>query len=296
MFRMKGVVPPMVTPFYENGDIDFESLKTLVNFMKSNVDGLFIAGSYGCSPLMSVEERKKLSEVIVKEVGTSVDKVIHVGTTNTKDSVKLTKHAVEIGADAVSAVGPYYYQHNADSICDFYKKLVEATKGEIPVYVYNNFKFQGYEIDVNLIRRLKEEVGVGGIKDATFDILLHAKYQRLFADEDFDIALGTEAMWLSACALGCEAFIPGLGNAFPEICKKMYLEGIEGDITACRETQFKVNELRDIMYLAPSTQLAVYTMLELRGIIKSNPRSPFLPATEEQKTAIKERLVELNML
>ena len=71
---------------------------------------------------------------------------------------------------------------------------------------------------------------------------------------------------------------------------------MRGDFAACRETQFKVNELRDIMYCARSTQVAVYTMLELRNIIKASPRSPFCDATKEEKETIKKRLQTLQML
>ena len=103
-------------------------------------------------------------------------------------------------------------------------------------------------------------------------------------------------MWLAARVLGCEAFIPGLGNAFPEICQKMYQEGIAGDYEASRKTQFRVNEMRDIMYLARSTQLAIYAMLEIRGIIKAYPRAPFIAASEEEKSAIRERLKAMELI
>lgn len=143
---------------------------------------------------------------------------------------------------------------------------------------------------------LKEEVGVSGVKDATFDIQTMAKYMRLLKSDSFDVALGTEAMWLSACVLGCRAFIPGIGNAFPEICEKLFQEGIRGDIEACRQTQFEVNEMREIMYLARSTQLAIYAMLELRGIVKCYPRAPFIPASDGEKASIRRRLHELGLL
>ena len=76
----------------------------------------------------------------------------------------------------------------------------------------------------------------------------------------------------------------------------MYLEGINNDFEACRKTQFIVNELRDVMYLAKSTQLAIYAMLEIRGIIKAYPRSPFVPAEENEKEEIKKRLIELGVI
>jgi len=294
MFKMKGVIPPMLTPFKENGDVDYENLETLVAFLRENVDGLFITGSYGSGAMMDVEERKKVLEVTMKTVAGKIPVIVMVGSTNSKTSIELTKHAVETGADAISAVGPYYYTHNNDNLIQFYQELLEATQGKAPVYVYNNPKFQGYEMSLELMKKFKE-LGIHGVKDATFDIITHATYHRVLGNE-FDIALGTEAMWLPACSLGTEAFIPGLGNVYPEICRQMYIEGIEGDYQACRKTQFKVNRLREIMYLARSTQLAVYAMLEIRGILKAFPRSPFVPATEEEKEKIKKELKNLNML
>ncbi len=293
MFKMKGVVPPMITPFDKEGNLDTEGLEKLVLYLRDNVDGVFITGSYGAGALMSIEERKKVAEITVKTADGKIPVITMIGTTNNRDSIELAKHSEAIGVKAVAAVGPYYFKHNRESLIKFYTELVNAVN--IPVYLYNNPGFQGYEIDLDLLEELKE-IGLAGVKDATFDILKHATYHRVLKDENFDIALGTEAMWLSARALGCEAFIPGLANAFPEICKKMYKEGMENDFDACRETQFKVNKMRDIMYLAKSTQLAIYAMLEIRGIVKCYPRAPFIPATEEEKNSIKQALIDLGML
>ncbi|MEN6316182.1 MAG: dihydrodipicolinate synthase family protein [Clostridiaceae bacterium] len=295
MFKMKGVVPPVITPFFENGEVDYDGVKKLSNYLKNNVDGMFITGSYGSGALLSVEERKKIAEVTIKEVNGKIPVVVHVGTADSKSAAELAKHAKEAGAEAVSAVGPFYYKHNPDSVCAFYDEILKATGRDFPIYVYNNPGFQGYLMDIKLLARLKA-LGVHGIKDATFDIMAHANYMRKLKDDNFDIALGTEAMWLSACVLGCEAYIPGLGNALPEICHQMYVEGMNKEFDKLRETQFKVNEIREIMYLAKSTQMAIYAMLELRGILKAYPRSPFLPATEEEKANIKKRLIELEVL
>ena len=296
MFRMKGVIPPMIVPFKENGELDVEGLQVLTNFLKDNVHGLFITGSYGSGVLMTEEERKIVTKTVIDGVDGKIPVVVHVGTADNRSSARLTEYAVACGASAVSAVGPYYYKHNADGICSFYQDIVAATNGAVPVYVYNNPNFQGYPMDLKLLRRLKEEAGVNGMKDATFDILEHAKYCRLLKDDHFDVALGTEAMFLPARVLGCEAFIPGLGNVFPEICCKMFEEGMRGDYEACRQTQFRINELRDIMYIARSTQLAIYAMLEIRGVLKSYPRAPFIAATEGEKDQLRKRLCECGML
>ncbi|MDD5621883.1 MAG: dihydrodipicolinate synthase family protein [Actinomycetota bacterium] len=293
MKKIKGVVPPMITPFKKNGDLDVENLKKLIRFLKNEVDGLFITGSYGSGALMNLEERMKVAEITSEILEGKIPFITMVGTTNNRDSVELAKHSERSGATAVAATGPYYYKHNKEDLMRFYTDLIESVS--IPVYLYNNPKFQGYEISLSTIKELKK-IGLRGIKDATFDILVHANYHRVLKDNEFDIVLGTEAMWLAARTLGCEAFIPGLANVFPEINRKMYKEGMCNNIEACRETQFMVNRIREIMYLARSTQLAVYAMLDIRGIVKCYPRAPFVEATGEEKKKIKVELKKIKMI
>ena len=295
MFKLQGVVPPMITPFDQQGELDVAKLEQLVDFLSERVNGLFICGSYGSGPLMNVEERKKVAEVCVKVSDGRVKVIAHTGTTNTRDTVELTRHAEEVGCDGAAAVGPYYYHHGKDGILAFYKGMLEAVSSGFPVYLYHNPTFSGYETPLEVLKRLKD-LGLHGIKDATFNIRTFATYMRELAPDGFDVVLGTEAMWTAARSLGAEAYIPGLGNAFPEICGQMWQEGMADDFEACRKTQFVVNELREVMYLARSTQLAVYAMLEIRGVMQAYPRSPFIAATEEEKANILSALDKLGVL
>ena len=289
MFKLRGVIPPMITPFDEQGELDERALEKLVEFLSTRVQGLFICGSYGSGPMMSIQERKKVAEVTKKVVGDKIPIIVHTGTTNNRDTIELSLHAKTIGCAAIAAVGPYYFHHTEDTLLAFYSGILKAVGREFPVYVYNNPKFQGYDFTLSTVTKLKE-MGVHGIKDATFDILTFANYMRLLASDSFDVVLGTESMWLSARALGCEAYIPGIGNVFPELCVQMWHEGMNNDFALCRQTQFLINKMRDIMYLARSTQLAVYAMAGIRGIVNAFPRAPFTAASNEEVTAIRRSL------
>jgi dihydrodipicolinate synthase/N-acetylneuraminate lyase len=295
MFKLRGVVPPMITPFDQDGELDIANLERLVDFLKERVNGLYICGSYGAGPMMSVEERKRVAEVCVEVAGGKIPIIAHTGTTNTRDTVELTRHAEKIGCDGAAAVGPYYFHHGNDGVLAFFQGMLDAVSPGYPIYLYHNPKFSGYEISLDVIKRLQDH-GLTGMKDATFDIMKFATYMRELGENGLDVVLGTESMWLSARALGAEAYIPGLGNAFPEICGEMWQEGMNNDLEACRKTQFQVNRLREVMYLARSTQLAVYAMLAIRGIIHAYPRSPFVPATDEEKRAIADALEQLGVL
>jgi len=294
MEKLKGVVPPMITPFDENGKLDEKNLTKLVEYLSPRVDGLFICGSYGSGPLMSLEERKRVTEIVKKVAEPTTKIVVHTGTTTTKDTIELSVHAKNIGCDAASAVGPYYYKYSDLDLIKYYESIIKELK-DFPFYVYHNPQFQGYQTSLKAMRTLKD-IGLSGIKDATFDMLQHATYHRELVDENFDVSLGTEALWVSAYALGCMAFIPGIGNVFPELCHDMWQQSVDGEIETSLKTQFLINKIREIMYLARSTQLAVYAIAEIKGIITAYPRAPFIKASAEEKGKIKKALIDLGVL
>jgi len=293
--KLYGVIPPMVTPFKENGDVDYNALEVLIHFLTGNVDGLFVCGSYGSGPLMDIDERKKVAAKSIEFAAGKVPVIVHSGAASSREAAQLSAHAAGIGALAVSAVAPYYFHHNPQGIIEYYRAILAAVPKDYPVYVYHNPRFSGYEIDMQTMVRLMN-MGIVGVKDATFDISKFSSYRRDLSPHGFDVVLGTESMWLSARALGAEAFIPGLANAFPELCTELHRQGMQNDYEKACKTQFIVNKIRELMYLAGSTQQAVYAMLSIRGIVQCFSRSPFLAASQSAQKELQESLAELGVL
>ena len=128
MEKLNGVIPPMVTPFQRDGRVDERNLAKLVQFLTERVQGLFICGSYGNGPLMNVEEKKGVIDVVAKHVRKETQLIVHVGSTNVRDSVELAKYAQGAGAHRVAAVPPYYFHHTKESIKLFFDRLVQAVQ------------------------------------------------------------------------------------------------------------------------------------------------------------------------
>ena len=105
--RLSGILPPLLTPFTEAGDVDVDRIPKLVKFMKPYVQGFFVCGTYGSGPLMNVEERKRVFETVAACVEDSYQLVAHVGTASQRDTLELAVHAVQHRAIAVTAVAPY---------------------------------------------------------------------------------------------------------------------------------------------------------------------------------------------
>ena len=293
MQKLTGVVPPMVTPFARDGSVDEDNLARLVHFLSPHVHGLFICGSYGNGPLMNLEEKKQVIDVVVRNMPVKLPLVVHVGATNVRDAVELARYAEGAGAAMVSSVAPYYFHHTRESIKLYFERLVKAVK--IPVYAYNNPRFTGVPMDVPLVQELAD-LGVAGIKDSSFDIMVLANFVRKIKHPDFDVVLGTEAMFLYAATIGVRAFIPGLGNAFPEICVDLYEAATKFEMDRARTLQAQVDELRDIMYVAKSTVVAVYAMLKIRGVCEAYPREPFIPLGDREVATMREALIKSGFL
>jgi 4-hydroxy-tetrahydrodipicolinate synthase len=243
---------------------------------------------------MSVNQRKKVVEVSVDHVRNRIFVVAHVGTTNTKDSVELAKHAEENKADAVASVPPYYYRHDDRTVLEYYKELVKAVK--IPVYVYNNPALSGFTVTPSFLVKLAD-IGVKGIKDSSFSLVEFSHFLIELADrEDFTFIIGTEALAFPALMMGAKGCISGLANAFPEPVVSLYNAVMKGGYEEAAKLQLKVNEARRILHIAKSTNAACYAMLNERGIDVGVPKLPTLPVTTEALDRMKKEFKLIGLL
>ncbi|MDA4129171.1 MAG: dihydrodipicolinate synthase family protein [Thaumarchaeota archaeon] len=160
-----GVVIPLITPFDEDFQIDFPTLDSLVEFTVSRgVHGLFVAGSAGMGPVMSVEQRKAVCESVVRKVARRVPVIVMVGAADTPTTVELGEHAKKVGADAIASLAPYYYSDHTDNeILYHFKKLGDAVN--LPTYIYENSRYTGITIKPPLARKIVETTpSICGIK------------------------------------------------------------------------------------------------------------------------------------
>lgn len=289
----KGIIPPLMTPFTKEGDIYEKGLRELVEFTVPHVHGLYPVGTYGSGPLMSMVERKKTAEIIIDQVNKRIPVIIHVGTCDTKTTVELAKHAQAAGADAVGAIAPYYNPLTDESIFEHFRALVESV--DIPTFVYNNPHISGNPIKPETLKALAD-VGLRGVKDSSFDLVNFYMYKMAVKDyADFNVIIGTEAIFLAAFESGATGAVVGVGNIYPELLNKMYTEYLNGDIESAKKTQFDVLKVRAITKYAPTVPI-MHAILKMRGIDSGHPRMPFLTISSDVENKVKAALKEMNLL
>jgi dihydrodipicolinate synthase/N-acetylneuraminate lyase len=281
--RICGVIPPILTAFDEMGNFDKKVQKEIVSFLVDKVQGLYPCGTYGSGPLMDVNERKKVAEVIIDEVNGRIPVIVHVGAASTKSVVELAKHAEKIGATAVAAVPPIYYGFKEPEVERYFKALLDSVS--IPVFVYNNPQTTGVSITGKFLARLAD-LGVRGVKDSSFNILVFYEYLRMVKSKNFIPIIGTESLVLPAVIMGAHGVVSGVANAIPEPVVELYKATVAGDLEKAQALQNTVCIMRDIMHYAPTLPM-IQAILRARGINAGFPRSPFaLPDNDLVKKAL----------
>ena len=171
--RIAGIIPPLLTAFDKKGAFDEKAQREIVSFLADKVQGFYPCGTYGSGPLMSVEERKRVAEVVIDEAAGRVPVILHVGGPTTQFAVELAQHAEKAGAIAVASVPPIYYGFKEPEVERHFQALVDAVN--VPVLVYNNPKTTGVSISAGFLNRLAK-LGVRGVKDSSFDIMVFYTY------------------------------------------------------------------------------------------------------------------------
>jgi 4-hydroxy-tetrahydrodipicolinate synthase len=275
--RLSGIIPPLLTPFTESGEVDFKRIPVLVQFMKPYVKGFFVCGTYGSGPLMNVEERKRVFEAVAACVDDSFQLVAHVGAASQRDALELAVHAAQHGAKAVTAIAPFYYHYDEDTLFEYFCTLIQAVK--VPVYLYDNPGASGNPVSAELIQRLAG-VGLHGVKDSTFDINKTYAVMRKVRQKDFDVVIGSESLLLPAFAMGAQACIAGLANALPELVNELYEAACSDNPVLARELQAQVLKMWDVLHFGPSVPTAL-AMLQVRGMEAGYPRRPMMRLARE---------------
>ncbi len=282
---IRGSLVPNITFFRGDGSVDVEGTRWHMQWMfERGVNGLFLTGSYGSGPLMTLDERMEIY-CAAKEVASAfADRVIlpHVGCIDTRSTVELGKMADALGVDAIGAVPPFYYKHAEPLVIDFYRALTEAVR--TPVYAYNNPETSRFHFTLNTVRKL-QEAGLAGMKDSPLDVgfVSSVFYEAKQAGRDFQIILGTSKGWLPFYYMGIEAMIAGMNNYAPEVIAALVESTFAGDTVRAERVYLVMMELSRKLHFTDST-IASHMALYARGYYAGVPRRPMaLPPFDDPK-------------
>lgn len=235
---IRGVLLPIITPFDDRVRVDEEMMRQLVDFhINAGVQGLFVLGSTGQGPAMTIEERKQAAAIALDQAKKRIPVVIHVGTADAWSTTDLAEHAAARGADAVAIVPPYYYSdHSEYEIIAHYQAVHRAVS--LPIYIYENPKYSGISIPPGFALRMKEQVpALKGIKVAYGQGAL-LEYVRLLPD--VSIFTGNADLF-GLVPFGLAGMINPPTSFVPELCVALFKALDSKDYLAAVEAQKRVD-------------------------------------------------------
>ncbi len=278
----KGLIVPLLTPLTADGEkLDIPALEALTEFLiRCEVDGLTTCGTTGEFALLRHSERQQVTEVVVKQAAGRVPVVAHTGAITSAETIALTRHACECGAEAASVVTPYYYGLSEAALLAHYVAVSRAVP-DFPLFLYNIPQRTGINLSPALVGEITRLCpNVVGIKDSSSNLGQLAQ-ERMEVKRRFYTLVGSDHLILAGMANGADGAVAGNANVFPEPFVALFKALADGDWNAAGTFQDKVTTGAGI--LGNAADLSLFKgVLRRRGLETGPVRRPLLTASDPE--------------
>ncbi|MBE6275291.1 MAG: 4-hydroxy-tetrahydrodipicolinate synthase [Bacteroides sp.] len=276
--RLRGMGVALVTPFNEDGSVDYEALIRLVDYQLQNgTDFLCVLGTTAETPTLSKEEKEKVKRMVIERVNGRIPILLGVGSNNTQAVVESVKNDDMTGVDALLVVVPYYNKPSQEGIYQHYKAVAEAT--ELPIVLYNVPGRTGVNMTSETTLRLARDFeNIVAIKEASGNI---TQMDEIIKNkpEGFDVISGDDGITYPLIALGAVGVISVLGNAFPAEFSRMVRLAMQGNYAQAQVIHHRFTEMYSLLFV-DGNPAGVKAMLSMMGMMKNTLRLPLVPARE----------------
>jgi 4-hydroxy-tetrahydrodipicolinate synthase len=284
---MKGSLVAIVTPMHEEGRLDLDRFRALIDFhVTEGTDGIVVVGTTGESPTVDFDEHRLLISAAVERAAGRVPVIAGTGANSTREAIDLSVYAKDAGADASLSVVPYYNKPTQEGLYQHFRAIAEAV--DIPQILYNVPGRTVADISNDTVLRLAQIPNIVGIKDATgdmgrgFDLLCRAP-------QDFSVYSGDDASGLALLLLGADGVISVTANVAPKLMHEMCIAAFAGDIAAARAANGRLSRLHSDLFVEANPIPVKWAVAEM-GLIGSGLRLPLTQLSDQYHQIVKEAM------
>ncbi|MBI3144014.1 MAG: 4-hydroxy-tetrahydrodipicolinate synthase [Pseudogulbenkiania sp.] len=290
---LTGSLVALVTPMHEDGQVDFESLKRLVDFHIDNgTDGIVAVGTTGESATLRVDEHIAVVETVVKHAAKRVKVVAGTGANSTAEAIELAEHARQVGADMTLSVVPYYNKPTQEGMYQHFRAIAESV--DIPVILYNVPGRTVADMSNDTALRLAAIPNIVGIKDATGDIG-RACDLVLRAPQDFALYSGDDPTGMAFMLCGGHGVISVTSNVAPKLMSELCQAALAGDTARARAINDKLQGLHKQLFVEPNPIPAKWALQQM-GQIPGGLRLPLTPMTDASTAVVRVAMQQAEVL
>lgn len=283
MKDLRGIYPALPTPMRPGGAVDYPALEMLVDYeIGQGVDGLYVGGSTAESFLLTEDERMQIAETVLRRAAGRLKVIVHTGAGGTDAAIRLSRHAREHGADAISSVPPIYFKYTTEEIIGYYRDLIEAS--EMPLVVYNIPAFTGINMTQGGIRELFKHPLVVALKHTNTNMY---ELERILAHHPRLVALnGYDEAFLSGLSMGASGMIGSTVNFMARKFIALRDAFLSGRVDEAFRLQREANEIVETLVDVGVFNAVKYAM-QLRGVDCGTCRGPFKPLSDADKARVR---------
>jgi 4-hydroxy-tetrahydrodipicolinate synthase len=288
-----GSIVALVTPMHEDGRIDFDALRALVDWhIAEGTDCIGVVGTTGESPTVTMEENCEVIRVAVEHAAGRVPIMAGAGANNTAEAIELTRFAKAVGADCTLQVVPYYNRPSQEGMVKHFTAIAEAV--DLPVVLYNVPGRTVADLLPETTLRLARVPGIIGIKEATGNIERAAQLIK-HAPSGFSIYSGDDGTAIALMLLGGHGNVSVTANVAPRWMHQMCEAAMAGDVRRAREIHMKLLPLHRQLFCEPSPAPAKWALSRM-GRCRPSVRLPILPLTEPGQAAVQAAMTEAGLM
>ena len=288
-----GSCPALVTPFDQNGAINYDAFGKLIDAqIEAGVDAVCVCGTTGESATMSIREHIAAVEFCVKRVNHRVKVIAGAGSNDTSAAVYLSQHAQDSGADALLHVTPYYNKASQTGLIRHYEYI--ADRVDLPIILYNVPSSTGVSFTAETYRHLSQNPQFNGVKEASGNFYLLA-HTRFLCGDDFYIWSGNDDQVVPMMALGAKGVISVASNLIPEVMVKMTKLCLDNDFEAASKLQIKYMDLIDALFLEVNP-IPIKAALNLVGMEMGGLRLPLCEMSEKNLETLRSSMARMGLL
>lgn len=288
--EIKGIIPPIVTPMYEDESINTEELRRQTERQIENgVHALFCFGTNGEGYILNGKEKELVLKTVIDQVKGRIPVYAGTGCISTKETIEQSKMAEAAGADVLSIITPSFAKASQEELYTHYETVAKAV--DLPIVLYNIPMRTGNALEPETVARLAEIDNIVGAKDSSGNFDNLKAYIDLTQGKDFAVLAGNDGLILRCLKAGGTGGIAGRANVYPHTMASIYNSFIAGDIEAAEGYQASVQSLGDVLKFGnPNTIIKMAT--NLLGFPVGPCRAPFNQLSEQGLEALKKVLEE----
>ena len=283
----------LITPFNEDGSVNFNKLKELVDFhIAEGTDSILALGTTAETPTLTMAESDEIVKTVISQANGRVPILVGSGSNNTMMAKELSLKYENMGADGLLVITPYYNKCTDAGLIDHFYTVADAVHS--PIWVYHVPGRTGVKISYNALSEISKHPNIVGLKEASGDMSLVTKYAKLIND-DFNIYSGNDDINVPVLSVGGAGVISVLANILPGVTHGIVMDYLNGDVKKARDEHLKHLDFINALFIE-TNPIPIKEAMNMVGMNVGGFRKPLVPMEPENKAVLEDTMRELGLI